>query len=277
MSKLFILGSGIRGFSQITLEAIAVLESADVTLYFGGRDEWLDKIQFKELVSIHDLYRDGDIDRNNYARIHDRIMLEVERFPQVVVMCAGHPGFGEYVTDLLRQSCREKGHEFKVLPGISGFDGMMIDLEQDPLQLGTVILDANRVLMHSHEMNIHFDHYLYHVCSVATKFTHLTDSSKDNHIDLLQTHLLKFYDPEHPCQLICSSNATKGTVIHSGKISELDQLLPKVHFGTTLFIPGIQSPRYSRRFLELVDPQFLQALEEKLKTENVSSVSDDEF
>jgi hypothetical protein len=142
-----------------------------------------------------------------------------------------------------------------VIPGVSSFDTMINDLSRDPLERGSVIIDANRLLLLQFHLDSSLDHYIYHVCSVGVAQTNFRDPSRGNRLDLLRDYLLRFFPATHEATLV-SSAVRPGESARRLQcpIGELERLLPNLTFESTLYIAGDRPTGIDRDFLELLLP-----------------------
>lgn len=250
-------GYGIRGFAQLTLEAIEEIRASKKVLYLGQKDHYFDQLNIADSESLSSLYKNGSNDLENYNRILDKILKDAESYGDVCVLYPGHPRVGVTVLQWL-EKLKVKGEiELRVIPGISSFDTMMNDLSRDPLEKGSIIIDANRLLLFKHPIDPTIDYYIYHVCSVGTAKTHFKDASQNNHIQFLKNHLLTAFSSTSEIVLIQSSEKFElGVKITRSKLGDLDRMLNQINFSTSLFIPGIRPKQVDESFLELIDPSF---------------------
>jgi uncharacterized protein YabN with tetrapyrrole methylase and pyrophosphatase domain len=248
------IGYGINGFSQLTLEAVNALRHSRKVLYLGEPDNWFTELDLKNTESLTSLYKNGAQDLDNYRRILLKIIQDAKTYGEVAVLYPGHPRVGVTILQWLTKLKKEGTIRLEVLPGISSFDTMMNDLDRDPLEKGSIIIDANRLILFNHTIDPTLDLYIYNVCSVGTNKTNFSDASRDNHLEFLQTHLLKFYPPQWEVILIRSSEnqqAVPEKIV--GIVGDLAGLLKSVNFSTSLFIPGLTPRQVNRSFLQLIE------------------------
>ncbi len=258
--KICVVGQGIRSTEQITLEALSALKSAKKILYLS-----LDSFQVKlflqeweltEAEDIKNLYEDSALDQANYLRLLEKIKNEIEVHSDVALLIPGHPRIGVTLVTWLENEKDKLNIDLKVLPGISSFDTMINDLALDPLEHGTQILDANRILLFNYQLEVSLDTFIYHVCSVGCSQTHLSDASLSNRLDLLQEALLNVYPSHHKLKLISSSIKSQGQAqIVECDLIDLKNNLNRIHFGTTLYVPSLKPRSIDRAFLKLLAPQ----------------------
>jgi uncharacterized protein YabN with tetrapyrrole methylase and pyrophosphatase domain len=254
---LSVIGCGVKGWRQVTLEALRQLASADriLTLSLADHDvrTILAFVGNKPFVSLDDLYHDGAVDRVNYDRIVARVIAESNVHDRVALMVYGHPRVGVSFLSALERHCGAHDITFRVVTGISSFDTMIDDLGRDALEPGSVIIDANRLLLRRIELDSRLDHYIYHVCSVGVAATNYSEPSLGNRLDLLRDHLLRYFPPSHEA-LLLSSAVRVGAVPRriACPIGELERLLPALSFDSSLYLSGVRSGTIDRDFLDLL-------------------------
>lgn len=254
MARLIVGGLGVRDLRQITLETHEWLQRADVVLYLGpdvpSHLEQLKAWGSRGVRSLVSLYVDGDVDENNYRRLYDAVVRTASENAVTVLLVPGHPRVGVSVVQRLEKQRAELPFDLEVMPGVSSFDTMMNDLGLDPLERGSVLIDANRMLLYGTRWDPSMDCYIYHVCSVGTRRVHVSDARKDNAWHLLKERLRAIYPPDARVELVSSpTRSVDGTRRSSATIDSLDTLLHDVDFDTTLFIPGRKPQQIDRGFL----------------------------
>jgi len=255
--KLSIVGLGIRGTQQLSLEGVKSIQAAKKVCYLPATPRELEAT-LKDL-GVHgaedliSLYQDGDQDNTNYERIFSKVVKDCQDFGHVALLVPGHPRVGVTLVQWFETRQEALGLELDVLPGISSFATMINDLKRDPLERGSVMVDANRMLLFEQHLETSMDYYIYHVCSVGTTRVHLSDASRDNRWEILQAHLLKFYPKSHTVTLIGSSHEATGKEQRwEATVETIATLLPHVHFGTTMFIPAAIPKRVNREYLKVL-------------------------
>ena len=251
MNNLVIAGLGIKDLKQMTIETFEEISCTDTVLYLGCQPQAhvkeLQKMGARKVESILELYKDGAVDEENYQRLENAVVEATQTHSKTILLVPGHPRIG---VTLVQRLVRRKDLKVHVLPGVSSFDTMINDLGRDPLEKGSIVMDANRMLLFNMVWPSDIDCYLYHVCSVGTQRVHLRDAQKDNSWNLLKQHLLKIYDPNVLVRLVSSSTKiNKNPQQYSAPLSDLEALKPRVHFGTTLFIAAEKPKELNRSFL----------------------------
>jgi hypothetical protein len=240
-----IVGAGVRGPKGVTLEAIVHLRLAKKVLFFpsaGITSEWL--LQSLGVLRVEDLsatYQDGGVDVENYARIVSRVTTAAHRLRDVAYLCSGNPWLGSTVVGRLNQIAVAGQIRLRRCDGVSSLDAMMADLGRDPLICGTIVVDANRLLLHRPRLDPTFDTYVYDVCSTGTNRTFQREPSRENAISRLRDYLVDFYPAEHKAFLVATGQTLRDGWVEVATIGSLQTFLPKLTFGSTLWIPGSSS------------------------------------
>jgi uncharacterized protein YabN with tetrapyrrole methylase and pyrophosphatase domain len=239
------VGGGIQGLSQITIEGLEALQNAAQVLTFQSEPTFFEKYQITDVKSLAPFYRDGAHDEDNYARLISEIESQAEAHGNIAVLLPGHPRLGVTVVQKLNHRS-----DLRVLPGISSFDTMFNDLEIDPLERGSVILDVNRLLLFDLKIQPELDYYLYHICSVGTSLTHFRDPTRDNALQELSKKLRESFPDDHPVTLIGSSIRDGGLPTRiTVAIRDLGTVLKDIRFETSLYVPGLKPKSINRDYL----------------------------
>lgn len=253
---LHLIGAGVSPDLHFTRLGMKQIANADCVVYYADPrlEKVFDEAGVKNRVTLDDLYPHGGVDDDSYQAVLNRIVCLLEDHDYVVFVQQGNPRLGVTLADMLNETSKVEGFEFDIFPGISSLDTLIIDTDRDPLEYGSVIIDANRLILFSHRICPEFDYYIYHICSVGTRKTNIDDPSVDNSIGLLQQHLLSAYPPDHLCKIIESNGGGVGSasIVVEVQIQDLPSALDEVTFGTTLFIPSIGRPPVNQAVLDLM-------------------------
>lgn len=257
--NITLAGLGVKKCQQLTIECLEAVRKADWCLFLSPDAKefipFLKQYGVGCVENIFHLYHDGDVDQNNYDRIFDHIVSRCTQHQNIILLMPGHPLVGVTVAQMIKAAQGDIFNSVTIQPGISSFDAMISDLSIDPLEKGCVLIDANRLLLLNLPLSPLLNVFLYHVCSVGTRYTHIHDSSKGNRLDQLQAYLQKFYSYDHPIILLYSTNdENEASVMNEFPLSKLNDKINDVHIGTTLVIPA------SKLALSDVDPDYLMQL-----------------
>lgn len=258
--KITVAGLGIQEVDQMTLQTWDMIRSADVILVLPITSKStllrLERLTDKPVIDLKSLYREGEKDEVNYGRIFETVLSYAASHREIALLVPGHPRIGVTLVTWLQVEKDKKGYELNVLPGLSSFCTLINDLEFDPIERGTVILDANRMLLFKTQLDPSLNLLLYHVCSVGTAEISVNDPLKNNRIDLVAKYLARFYGKDHVVELVSSATHPEMPIDRTSfKIEDFVKNGEKIHYGTTLFVPSRRPVQIDRDFLKLVANQ----------------------
>lgn len=242
MHTLRIIGAGIKGIDHFTYEAIAHCKNTKQILLLGTIDGinrfFLENNLFFEDISAY--YENGALDSDNYRKIKAKVLDELKTHHDVVLIVLGHPRLGVTIVQEFQQEKLRHNFQLHVMPGISSFDTMINDLAMDPLEEGTAILDANRLILYDYHMDPCLNYFIYHVCSVGNSYTDYEAPEANNATQFLKQKLLKHFPYGHKVFLVTSTGTNNDTsTILQGTLHQIEQLFKNVTFASSLFIPAI--------------------------------------
>lgn len=146
-----------------------------------------------------------------------------------------------------------KDIKIDIIDGLSSFDLLINLLEIDPLEQGTTLLDANRLLLFRYKLETAIAYFIYHLSSVGNSKTNYVNPSLDNRLDLFKKYLLEFYNKEKMVFLCKVPNNKRENFIKIPcSICELEKYTNDIDYCTTLYIPAENPSRLDWEYLELV-------------------------
>lgn len=233
MSKLIVIGSGIKAISHFTKESEVVLRSAD-KVYFLSNDpvttEWLLK-QNPTAESLYPLYCSFENRADAYQSICDYLVSEYTSYNCTVLVLYGHPiFFTDIGLKVVHEIRAQKGFAI-LLPAISSLDCLLADLLINPTKAGLSIHDATEFFVHDRTIDTTTYLVLYQISSLLT-----SDYSISKCLAKLQTKLLNFYAPDQDIYIYRSAQyPTQLPDIRVTKINQINDL--EVDHVSTLCIP----------------------------------------
>ncbi len=258
MKKLSIVGVGTKRFSEITLAALAEIQTSQAICYIETEAATIKKYVPGEhqLVNLDPFYRSDRSDIENYKQMMKAIIATLQAYDLVCFIVAGHPRLGVFLTKALEAWGDRQQIQVEVFEGISSFDVITNVLKLDILENGTTLIDINRALLYEQRINTECDHFFYHVCSVANPIADFQGLRDGNRLDLLKSYLLNFYPKNHPIALVRAANSIResSTVLHF-TVEQVDQLWKEINFSTTLYVPALKNNLINLKILEVMQKQ----------------------
>lgn len=254
MSLISIIGRGLDPAEHLSLSAIRTLQSADKIVGIETEKSFWKSLQrdfgIKDIEDLTSLYSNEDIDMVNYNRFVNYVLDLSSTCLQLALLVPGHPRLGVTFVELLSRNC-PTNTSIKIIEGISSFDVMSCLIGIDPLEQGTALIDANRLLLFKYTLEPALCYFIYHVCSVGNSRTNFLNPSENNRIDLLIDYLLKFYPRNKEVYLCRAPNGqNERAVIFKTTIIELNS--SDIDYSTSLYLPAEKPSSLNWEFLSLL-------------------------
>jgi len=252
-----VIGVGLDPYQDLTIAAKNKLESSPKVLTLApiSVSKKLEEMSIKNENILH-LYGNGDSDQENYDRIFNYLIETKNIYKEVSLAIPGHPMVGVTIVSMLVKQVEKYKYKVNVYPGVSSFDWMMIDLARDPIARGSMLLDANRLVLLNIQIDPQLDVYLYHICSVGTRKAWYKDPSKDNKLEILKLKLLDFYQEEKVISLVsCGSSFSMNndkSIIHSTTLKNIDDMREFINFSSTLYIQAEKPKNIDLNYLNIL-------------------------
>ena len=167
--QLIIVGSGIGSIGQLSLQAVAHIEQADIVFYVIADSATEAFIRQKNANSfdLYKFYGDGknrmityiqmsevrlvvSFEATSVSRLyccHQEMLAHVRKGQNVVGVFYGHPGVFVSPSHRSIKIARKEGFTATMLPGISAEDCLFADLGIDPAIPGCVTYEATDMLI----------------------------------------------------------------------------------------------------------------------------------
>lgn len=241
MKQIDIIGIGIKGFNQITLEAIESIKNADKVFHLTLHQSEIEKINPNCESLVHKY-----VSSNSFG-IYDEFVVQIfdalKEVDRIGVINYGHPSYLVNVTQSLIQKAITQNIKYNVIPGVSSIGAMWAILNKDSGFPGSQIIEANELVRNQLTINTKLDLFLAHATEFMLPFDrNLKVKDYPEGIKTLKDYLLKYYSPEQEVAFIAISPIpqTKDKMIVV-EIKDLDkeENLASYLRGMTVFIQGI--------------------------------------
>ena len=147
--SLTVVGTGITGVGQTTLEAEACIKAADIVYYSviePTTEYWLRHLN-PNAISFAGLYGDGKDRGATYDEMIDRLVASARSGLRVCAAFYGHPGILVHASHRAIAVLRREGYEARMLPGVSAEGCLYADLGIDPGDVGMQSFEATEFLL----------------------------------------------------------------------------------------------------------------------------------
>lgn len=247
--SLTVVGTGIR-FTQITMESIAALKSADKVLFLVADPltaAWLRKTN-QSAESLHVLYEIGKERHITYDEMVDRILSEVRKNQKVCAAFYGHPGIFVTPSHEAIRIAREEGIEARMLPAVSAEDCLFADLGIDPSKEGCQSFEATDFLALGRKFDPTSTLIIWQIGCVGD-LTFNPRANENGGIAVLVNKLLESYEASHPV-ILYQANVLPLCAPKVKRLNLSDLLTEKVNQITTLYVTPLPRRNLDSAVLE---------------------------
>lgn len=249
--SLIIVGTGIKGIAQCTLEAKGWIETADIVLTLVGdsiTEAWIEDIA-QRTQSLQECYRQGKSRADVYALMTDRILTEVRKGQTVCAAFYGHPGMFVRPAHTSIMKARQEGFDARMLPGISALDSLFADLGFDPAEAGLQTYSAVDFFLRAPNIEPSCGLVLWQI-GVFGEQSHTTPAHSNAPLQQLVTALSDSFAPDHEVILYQAAIYAIGAPsIRACALKDLPHM--KLTQESTLYIPPAGSKTHNRERAEL--------------------------
>jgi hypothetical protein len=231
----------------LTLEADAALRQSSIVYYLLALNPKMRRYLSSlgpTLVNIEPIYRNGAPDVRVYEHIATVVTAAALRYDRVSFIVPGHPLI--YVTPTTRILAKAKRLRIPtvVLPGISSFDTMVLQLNLDIADCGVQAFECNRFVYYGIKPNPRVPLFLFQPGGFGTGILTREQVSRPRRFKELMEALLATYPADHRCCLLTSQfQFSSPGYAHWFQIHRLCGMAQHIDYHATLFVPPRQEFR----------------------------------
>lgn len=148
-ANVFLLGSGIYSFFDITLYTQSILKKCKTVFFLHdlpSLEQYLQKITANPVNLLPVYYLDG----RDRSEIYDDIVAHVidgaRKERPIALLLHGNPVVYSTISQRLIQECISRAIQIEVVPAVSSLDRMFVDLRLDIAARGLQIHEASRAV-----------------------------------------------------------------------------------------------------------------------------------
>ena len=262
--EIYLVGLGIMGVRHSTREAEDCIRASNrvfVVDHGFGMREYLQAL-CPNVTPLLGEYKEGESRLATYRNMAAITVNAAVQDPPVCFATYGHPTMFVYPSVLIQRAAALLKMRVHVVPGISIFDTVLVDLGLDPGLTGFQMYEATALLIEDRIIQPDVPCLLLQVDTVESAlFTRRP--SKPNRFLRLQRHLEKFYPPDH--ELISVLSPTFPLLVpirQKFRLGDLAQQYSKGTHSGTLYIPPLRRAVKRNAELEqqLYDPKHLRQM-----------------
>jgi uroporphyrin-III C-methyltransferase len=248
--SLVVVGVGINGAPQTTLEAVDAIKRADRVFYVVPDPVtkcWIESLN-PVSATLDDLYVEGKNRRVTYAEMVDRLTASVIEGHRVCAVFYGHPGVLVNAAHWAVSRLRRKGYGARMTPGISAEACLFADLGVNPGDYGLQSYEANDFLASRRRIDPTSNLILWQVGVLGEPSVRKNMRGRPERLLRLATRLERHYPATH--RLVLYEAPTFPASLPIVKRVALSQLPRcRVGAGATLYVPPIRQRPLDRSIL----------------------------
>lgn len=265
---IYIVGLGIMSTLQITRETEQTLRLCKKIFFLHSEPILMQKYLESlcpDVIDLHYYYESNVAREQAYRGMVKAVIETAQQKSPVALALYGNPVVFVTPTQVIMNIAPEFGLKVKMLPGVSAFDCMLVDLGVDPSQ-GTMIYEVNDMLLHRRDLHPDMHCFIWQVGGVESE-VFSTSISRPSRFLRLKKHLLQFYPPEHEATIItCATNPVVEAKLTKVALGKLETEPIQMHAGATLYIPPVREP-------EVLDEEFLKLV---TTVEHLKDITDEQ-
>jgi tetrapyrrole (corrin/porphyrin) methylase-like protein len=196
------------------------------------------------LVNLEPLYRNGAPDVQVYEHIATVVTAAALRYDRVSFIVPGHPLIYVTPTPRILEKARRLRIPTVVLPGISSFDTMVLQLNLDIADHGVQAFECNRYVYFGIKPNPRVPLFLFQPGGFGTGVLTREQANRPRRFRELMQALLATYPADHRCCLLTSQfQFSLPGQVHWFQIRRLCEMARHIDYHATLFVPPRQEFR----------------------------------
>jgi uncharacterized protein YabN with tetrapyrrole methylase and pyrophosphatase domain len=197
---IYIIGTGMRGYRQITKEAEAAIEASErlYSIHLSDLyDGYLSEFDI-ERVDLRDYYQEGKDRVDTYEEIAETVLDAGESCSAPITFAIyGHPMVFVSPSEIVIDRADERGLTVETRPGISSMDCLYVDLEIDPGKGGIQMFEATDMLLREWELNPEVPAMIWQIGAVESSIHHTSVEDKPERYSRVREYLQQFYPDDH--------------------------------------------------------------------------------
>lgn len=238
LADLYLIGIGIRGMEQISVEALAALKRCRKIFHTTDQQRALARIN-RNVVDLDAVFWTDDKHQVVYDRVVDLVLDEVEKGPGVASVIYGHPLFFDDIHAELIRHAKKLGLEHVVLPGISSLDTLCIDLNIDYGE-GLQVFEAEELVERPFTVNPNLHTLIFQIGEFGMNTLTSTPPFVRGRFKPIQDYLMRFFPADHRIVIAFSDDGDgSGSSLLKTRLRALDSHRRRISLGTTMYVPPI--------------------------------------
>lgn len=204
-TDVYVLGTGVVGYRQLTREAEAALERSEQVFLLHTHDivyEYLADEFDAAVTDLREEYEAHTDRRDTYERMAERVLSAASSATSPVsFVLYGHPMVYVSPSQIVLERADDHELTVEVRPGVSAMDCLYVDLGLDPAENGIQMYDATDLILREYELNPSVPTMIWQIGSIETTL-YTTSQSSPQRFTRLREYLEQYYPEDHTVSLV---------------------------------------------------------------------------
>jgi uncharacterized protein YabN with tetrapyrrole methylase and pyrophosphatase domain len=242
-ADLFLLGSGIYSFLDITLYTQSILKKCKTVFYLHdlpSLDQYLRKITANPINLVPLYYLDGRDRTEIYEDIVDHVIRHAVKKRPTSLLLHGNPVVFSTITQRLLEEAPRHSLAIEIVPAVSSLDRIFVDLRLDIAERGLQVVEASRAVDIPIPVANSIDLLMLQIGALNNSY-----ATRNQHASLedavqLKDYLSNYYPPDHLTYIV-ESTVEIGfeTVITRTRLADMEQSASAMTYTASLFVPAV--------------------------------------
>lgn len=242
-TDIYIVGTGMVGYRQLTQEAIGALEQVERIYLIHYQElvyEYMENFA-DDIVNLTSVYEQNENRSDTYETMAETVLSGAKECEGSVALALyGHPLVFVSPSRWIVERAPDRGLSVDVRPGISSMDCLYVDLMLDPAESGIQMIEATDLLVREYELNPDIATMIWQIGVVESSLYSKKESSPER-FSRLRNYLQQFYPHDHTAYIVKTATypITESEQIEF-KLSEFESIHDQINAVHTLYIPPVR-------------------------------------
>lgn len=247
-ADVYLVGLGLFGMCQVTLETLQVLEQSRTIFHLTARHSQLSAIN-PNTQDLGWLYSRPGRDTDIYAELARYVVNAAKEASPVVLALDGNPMFFSDISWNIAAIGKIEGLRVEALPAVSCIDVLPMQLGFEAGDLGLQIFEARQLVLYDLSLNPYLSTLVLQVGDFGEASLLRPAKKKRGVFAPLVLHLCKFFPPGHPAIFIESATSSDARgVVFSTEVGLIEDYREEINSGATLYLPRLGIPTIDEAF-----------------------------
>ena len=240
---IYLLGSGIYSFFDLTLYTQHLLQSCQSVFYLHdlpSLERYLARLTSNPINLMPLYYVDGRKRSDIYVDITDHVIRGGLENPPVAFLMHGHPLVFSSISQMIIQEGKRVGLPVTVVPALSSLDRMFVDLGLDISTRGIQVLHTSMAVSTKLSLNPLVDVLFMQIGAIQDNRASRKKAVMKEQILPFKRYLLDFYPGSHTLSIIeCAVELGYESRRTDISIEDLEEAAPVFNYNASAYLPGL--------------------------------------